>query len=165
MRQRISRRALMIVSSIVLVAGCLYGAASVVYYCLFFGAGLEGKERFKALDVARPSAPYLSDLIRLFPNARVNYRYFARSGDPGFDVSADLYERYEFGMQLPVLFDSTHRHVIGYGNPKFYLWEAAKIERREGRAGGVSITGGTNFGAAEWQKIVEKDGDFGAIGF
>ena len=91
--------------------------------------GQKGKERFAALDAVRTSAPFVSDFVRLFPSAEVNYRYFTSADEPGFDVGVDLHERYEFRMQLPVRFDSERLKVIGYGEPKFVIWEAASVTR------------------------------------
>ena len=60
----------------------------------------KGKARFAALDAVRDSAPFVSEFVRLFPGAEMNYRYFTSTDEPGFDVEVDLYERYEFTMQL-----------------------------------------------------------------
>jgi hypothetical protein len=122
----------------------------------------EGKKRFDALDAARPSAPYLGDFLRLFPKAEVHYRYFTTTDEPGFDVSVDLWERYVFTMQLPALFDPARRMVVGYGDPKFYLWEVAGVK---GRETSYNPGGERRFGSAEWRRLVEKNGDFGAIGY
>ena len=153
----------------ILTACCALGGA---YYLVCFTSlslyvfgTIEGEQRFRALDIARPSAPYLADFLRLFPNAVVNYRYFTTPDEPGYDVGVDLYDRYEFEMQLPVQFDASRRKVTGYGQPQFYVREVANIERRERRTDVITYAGGTRFYAKGWQKIVEKGGDFGAIGF
>ena len=155
----------------VLSAVCIaVGAFYIIWFCFLLGFGIEGfkgSRRSAALDAARPSAPYLADFARLFPGAKVNYTYFDGTDEPGFDVSVDLYERYEFLLQLRTVFDSSRRHVIGYGEPKFYVWEVASVKIDAGMPGDVLFNpaGGTNFGAAEWRKIVEKGGDFRAIGY
>jgi hypothetical protein len=127
----------------------------------------KGKARFAALDAVRDSAPYVSEFVRLFPGAEVNYRYFTSTDEPGFDVGVDLHERYEFRMQLPVHFDPEHRNVIGYGEPKFMIWEAASVTR--GPSGGAQTTlnpaGERHFGSPEWRTLVEHGGDFTAIGY
>jgi len=122
----------------------------------------KGKERFRALDAARPSAPYVAEFLRLFPEAEVDYRYFTGTGEPGFVLGVDLYGRYELDMYLPVLFDPPRRRVIGYGEPKFYLREVAS---QKGRETAYNPTGERKFGSAEWKRIVESAGDFGAIGY
>ena len=128
---------------------------------------LKADNWFAALDAARPSATYVSQFVQLFPSAQVNYRYFTRTGEPGFDVSADLYERYELTMQLPVVFDSAGRKVVGYGEPKFVMGEAEKVERFKN--GGASVwydpSGELSFGSMEWKKIFASSGDFSAIGY
>jgi hypothetical protein len=153
-----------VLTALCVVASAFYLVCFTSLSLYTFGA-IEGSQRFKALDAARSSAPYLSDFLRLFPNAVVNYRYFTTPDEPGYDVSVDLYERYDFEMQLPVQFDTSRRNVVGYGQPQFYLWEVASVKRREFGTGEISYSGGTNFYAAGWRKIVEKNGDFGAIGF
>jgi hypothetical protein len=125
----------------------------------------EGKDSDRALDAARSSAPYVSDFLRLFPQAQVRYMSFAEGW--GFDVNVDLFERYEFTMQLPAVFDSSHSNVIDYGEPRFTLWEAANVKRNKS---GIAETthnpaGERHFGSSEWKKIVESGGDFGIIGY
>jgi hypothetical protein len=127
----------------------------------------KGKARFAALDAVRDSAPYVSDFVRLFPGAEVKYRYFTSSDEPGFDVGVDLHERYEFRMQLPVHFDPERRSVVGYGEPKFVIWEAASVTR--GPTGVAATTlnsaGERHFGPTQWRRLVEHGGDFTAIGY
>ena len=139
---------------------------SVVHYWISVSASWWGKscvQSFKALDAARPSAPYVTDFVRLFPEAIVTNRFFSRAGQPpGFNVEVDLYERYELLMQLPVLFDPTEDNVIGYGEPRFHILE---ISSQKGRDTSFNRAGDRRFGSAEWQKIVEKGGDFNAIGY
>jgi hypothetical protein len=129
--------------------------------------GQKGKERFAALDAVRASAPYVSKFLLLFPNAEVNYRYSNRTDEPGFDVGVDLYERYEFRMRLPVRFDSERRTAIGYGEPRFVIWEAASVTRDPSGIAGTTYnpTGERHFGSTEWRTLVERHGDFSAIGY
>ena len=129
--------------------------------------GQKGKERFAALDVVRASAPYLSEFLRLYPNAEVNYRYFASRDEPGFDVGVDLYDRYEFRMQLPVHFDSERRRVVGYGDPKFVIWEVDSVTTSPSGTAETSFVsaGERHFGSAEWHTLVAHGGDFSAIGY
>jgi hypothetical protein len=129
--------------------------------------GEKGKARFAALDAVRDSAPYVSEFVRLFPGAEVNYRYFTSADEPGFDVGVDLHERYEFRMQLPVRFDSERRNVIGYGEPQFSIWEVATVTRGPSGIAQESFnpTGERHFRLAEWRTLVERGGDFSAIGY
>ena len=129
--------------------------------------GEKGKARFAALDGVRDSAPYISDFIRTFPGAEVNYRYFTSTDEPGFDVGVDLHERYELRMQLPVHFDSERRKVIGYGEPQFSIWEVVTVTR--GPSGIAQETfnpgGERHFSSAEWGSLVAHGGDFAVIGY
>jgi len=127
----------------------------------------KGKERFAALDAVSNSAPYVSEFVQSFPNAKVSYRYFSSSDQPGFDVGVDLYDRYQFGMQLPVHFDTERRRVIGYGKPKFIIREVASVTRGSNGIAEVSYvsTGERHFGSADWQTLVAHGGDFAAIGY
>jgi hypothetical protein len=124
-----------------------------------------GNDAFTALDAARSSAPYVSEFLRLFPKAEVRYRSF--TGGLGFDINVDLYERYEFTMQLPAVFDSSRSKVIDYGEPRFTLWEAATVKQNKSGIAETTLnpTGERRFGSVEWRKIVETGGDFGAIGY
>jgi hypothetical protein len=124
--------------------------------------GEKGKARFAALDAVSNSAPFVSEFVQLFPAAKVNYSYFATKDEPGFDVEVDLYERYELTMQLPVRFDSERRNVVGYGEPAFYLVEAAS---QKGRETTYNPAAQRRFGSAEWRTLVEHEGDFSAIGY
>jgi hypothetical protein len=124
--------------------------------------GQKGKVRFAALDDVRDSAPFVSEFVHLFPGTEVNYRYFTSADEPGFDVEVDLYERYSLTMQLSVRFDSERRKVTGYGDPKFYLLEAASQTGRETR---YDPGGARQFGSTEWRTLVEHAGDFSAIGY
>jgi len=122
----------------------------------------KANEWFAALSAAQPSAPLVVEFLRLFPHAEVRFRYFTSTGEPGFDVEVDLHERYELGMQLPVRFDSEGLEVIGYGEPKFHLWEATNVVKRQTSR---DPAGGRTFGSAEWRTLVAHGGDFSAIGY
>jgi hypothetical protein len=128
--------------------------------CREFWSQVSGTTDVKALDAVRPTAPYVSDFVRLFPNAELKYTDL--SGGLGFDLTVDLYQHYELGLQLPVRFDFARSNVIGYAEPRFHLYE---IARQEGRGRSYNPAGGLDFGSAEWKKIVESGGDFGAIGY
>lgn len=146
-------------------AYCLLSYSSVFLYT---HEAVKGHKRFSTLDAARPSAPYLSDFLRLFPSAEVNYRYFgSRSDEPSFHVTVDLHERYEFHLFLPAVYDSSRHKVIGYDEPKFQILEVASVKSHQGRTGVVSFNpaGQREFSAADWGKIVESGGDFGSIGY
>jgi hypothetical protein len=145
-----------------------YGTAAgqqAAYAQLLREAVGKANDSHSALDAARLSAPYVSDFVRLFPNAEVRYRSFG--GGMGFDVNVDLFDRYEFTMQLPVVFDSSRSKVIDYGEPRFTLWEAASVKRNKSGIAETTLNpaGERRFGPTEWQKIVEAGGDFGAIGY
>jgi hypothetical protein len=135
------------------------------YAQLFRRAVDEANDSHKALDAARFSAPYVSDFLRLFPKAEVRYRSF--TGGLGFDVNVDLHERYELTMQLPAVFDSSRSKVIGYGEPRFTLWEAASVKRNKSGIAETTLNpaGERRFGPEEWRKTVESGGDFRVIGY
>jgi hypothetical protein len=132
------------------------------YWRVLLQESEKGNERFKALDHARASAPYLQDFLRLFPEAEVNYSYWGASGEPGYVAEVDLHGRYEFELRLPVRFDSTLRSIIGYGEPTFNLRELAM---QEGLGRSYNPASESRFGAADWRKIVESGASFQAIGY
>jgi len=152
-------------TSLVIVGYGATAAKQAGYAQLFREALQTANDSHSALDAARPSAPYISDFVRLFPAAEVRYRSF--SGGLGFDVTVDLFERYEFTMQLPVVLDSSRSKVIGYGEPRFTLWEAASVKRNKSGIAETTLNpaGERRFGSTEWPKIVEAGGDFSAIGY
>jgi hypothetical protein len=132
------------------------------YWTLLLQESEKGKERFKALDHARTSAPCLQDFLRLFPEAEVNYSYWGGSSEPGYVAEVDLHGRYEFELRLPVRFDSSRRSIIGCGEPTFCLRELAM---QAGRERSYNQASDRQFGTAEWRKIVESGGNFQAIGY
>jgi hypothetical protein len=145
-----------------------YGAAAgkqASYAQLLREAVGQANDSHRALDAARSSAPYVSDFVRLFPKAEMRYRSF--TGGLGFDVTVDLFDRYEFTMQLPAVFDASRSKVISYGEPRFTLWEAASVKRNRSGIAETTLNpaGERRFGSSEWQKIVEAGGDFAAIGY
>lgn len=147
-------------TSLVIVS---YGAAAAKQadYAQLFGKAVEtANASHSALDAARPSAPYVSDFVRLFPKAEVHH--VSLSSGWGFDVNVDLFDRYEFTMQLPVILDPSGSKVIDYGEPQFYLNEATNVVKR---TTWYDPKGGRTFGSGEWKKIVESGGDFAAIGY
>jgi hypothetical protein len=121
----------------------------------------KGKERFRALDQARSSAPYLQDFQRLFPEGEISYSYWGGTDEPGYVMEVDLHGRYEFELRLPVRFDASRRSVSGYGEPTFYLREFSK---QEGQARTYNPAGEHRFGTSEWRKVVENGGSFQVIG-
>lgn len=132
------------------------------YQALLEKEGKLSRQRFEALDAARPSARRLSEFIRLFPAAQVRVTYFDPSRMPGINAQVELHGRYEFTMQLPAIFDATGTTVTGFGDPAFYLLE---IESRNGRETRYVSTGQRVFGVAEWERIVTSNGDFSTIGY
>jgi hypothetical protein len=145
------------VIAVTLLAGCGSPLPSG-----FDAAAEKGKNYFRGLDAAQPSAPFVSDHVRLFPAAGVRKRYFTDGPEPGFDGYVVLYGRYELTMQLPVKFDAAGENVVGYGEPAFYLQEAEKFEDR---CVSYNTAGARQFGPREWQRLVTAEGDFNAIGY
>ena len=152
-------------TSLVIVSSGAAVGKQVGYAKLLREAVENANDSHRALDAARPSAPYVSDFVRLFPKAEVRYRSFA--GGLGFDLTVDLFDRYEFAMQLPVVFDESRSKVIGYGEPRFTLWEAASVKRNKSGFAETTLNpvGERRFGSSEWQKIVEAGGDFASVGY
>jgi hypothetical protein len=145
--------------------GCAVGLYEVLVILIWSAIRVEvdkSRQYSAALNAARPSAPYVSDFVRMFPSAKVRKSYFTAGPEPGFDVSVILHGRYELTMKLPVNFDSSGEKVVGYGEPAFYLNEA---ERVEGRTITYDSSGARQFGSAEWRRIVASNGDFEAIGY
>jgi len=123
------------------------------------------RRQYAALDAAQASAPYLTNFVRFFPDAEVNYRHFG--GGFGYDVGVDLWGRYEFRMQLPLVFDLSGEEIVEYGEPMFLVLEFSEVNSSPDGIPATSFRGEgqRRFGSLEWQKIVEASGDFGAVGY
>jgi len=78
-----------------------------------------------------------------------------------------LFDRYQFGMGIPVTFDEARRKVVAFGEPMFDLREISEVGREAN--GNLSIKFNMEafrrFGASEWKQIVDAGGDFSAIGY
>lgn len=134
-----------------------------VAYNEISGQGKRTRAMVAALDSVRPTAPYLSSFVRIYPNAEVTYRFYSTNHTLGFIAHVDLHGRYELELRLQPEFDKSYKKVVAYGEPRFQLIE---IEKQEGS--GRSYVGGATqrvFGAAEWQTILDHGGDFGVIGY
>jgi hypothetical protein len=121
--------------------------------------------QYAALDAAQASAPYLTNFVRFFPDAEVNYRHFGAGF--GYDVGVDLWGRYEFRMQLPLVLDLSGEEIVEYGEPTFLILEFSEVKSSPEGNPTTSLRreGQRRFGSVDWQKIVEANGDFGAIGY
>ena len=103
---------------------------------------------------------------RLHPGASHFVSYLTGThGTPTWNSVAGLYGRYELTMQVPVRLNAMRNGVASYGQPVFALAEVRSVT--PGAAGALDVTHGgvdATFGPAEWQKVVDRGGDFGALG-
>src|SRR5262249_43193353 len=86
-------------------------------------------------------------------------------GPPTLNCETVLYERYELTMRIKVDLDRPRTHILGYGEPTFYLNEAQQVTpHSDGRYyveyGGLQKT----FGLADWERVYEARGRFEVIG-
>jgi hypothetical protein len=155
------------VAVVVAIAGLLGVAYALTVYILWALEGRRGRNYFAGLADAQSSAPVLRQFCNLFPKAQVTYTCFDGSDAPGFDAHVNLHGRYELTMQLPAIFDAAGRHVIGYGEPKFYLLEVGSVQLLpDGRSStSYNAAGQRTFWPKEWEQIVARHGDFEAIGY
>ncbi len=121
-----------------------------------------GHQEFAKNGVAQiePAA----QMDRLFDECRHYITYGRPNNASIWNSVAYFGSRYELTMQVPVAIASSN---IGKktGNPRFYLVEIREVT--VSAKGQVEATFGESleFGLAEWNKVVDANGDFGAIGF
>ena len=93
--------------------------------------------------------------------------YTGSAGPPIWNSKVGLNGRYVLGMSFEIDFDPDRKKPSRAGEPKFHLREVSSIEiRPDGSVGGISYSGHqTVFGPDDWQKLIQADGDFSALGF
>lgn len=121
-----------------------------------------------ALADATNSIPYARDFVRLYPRAWFSFSYYTGVvGPSSLNMKVLLYDRYEFGMKVPVTFDTDRRKVTTFGEPEFLLLEISEITNEKN--GNLHIqyntAGGRRFGSSEWKSLVGAQGDFSIIGY
>jgi hypothetical protein len=114
------------------------------------------------ISPARSAGVYVSEFFRCFPSAKV--RQGSVGAGSGFEVNVDLFQRYEFTMQLVVQYDSLKR-IVSHDEPLFYIREVVGVDIGLAEKPVIRIGEQRQFGAAEWKRLVDAGGDFRAIGF
>ena len=104
-----------------------------------------------------------NQMNELYDDCR-HYISYANYNKPLFNSVAYFGDRYEITMQVPVRIDSkTSGKTIG--EPIFYLNEISEVSVLPSGQVSTSYSGNLNFGAAEWKRVYEANGDFSKIGF
>lgn len=124
----------------------------------------------KAYDLAiaggKKSIPIVTEFHRLFADSVSSISYYTGEyGDPEWNSKAGLYERYILTMQLKIELDDTRTRIIKFEEPRFHLVEIESVSHQPNGTTGIKYGARqVRFSIAEWQKLVENDGDFSSIG-
>jgi len=135
-------------------------------------------EHFKnMLQYRRTNIPELKEFEQLFPKYRLEFYHKTNPPDNTvkWELVAGIYKRYLFVMQVDIVYaevDPKTGEVITHGSheePTFSLWEVSPISTPYvifGRRWAYSPHRKQikSFDVTEWNRLVEADGDFEALG-
>lgn len=69
-------------------------------------------------------------------------------------------------MQMGVEFSPSQRQIVSFNEPNFWLLELKSHIQMQNGGTKISYTGKQlNFGAKEWQSVVNSNGKFDALGY
>ncbi|HUS10586.1 MAG TPA: hypothetical protein VMZ30_08985 [Pyrinomonadaceae bacterium] len=129
-------------------------------------AALQSKRYDLSIAYGKQSIPIVMEFHRLFGDAVSSISYYTGEyGDPEWNSKVGLYGRYILTMQFKIELDDTRTKIIRFAEPRFHLVEVESISPQAN--GTHAITYGrqqVRFGIAEWQKLLEGNGDFSVIG-
>jgi hypothetical protein len=119
-----------------------------------------------AIANGKKSIRIVIEFHRLFADAVSSISYYTGEyGDPEWNSKVGLYERYILTMQFKIELDDKRTKIIRFEEPRFHLVEIESVSRQSNGTYGIKYgTQQVRFGIAEWQKLVENNGDFSAIG-
>lgn len=147
---------------IVLISGILL-LPTVLYVVLIFGEGISTfwHQAFAAKGVAQIEPA--SQMDAMYDDCR-HFITYEGNHDTVWNSVAYFGGRYELTMQVPVAIRSSTTGKMT-GEPRFYLNEVSDVSISPSGQIGASFSRNREFGPAEWKKVLEAKGDFGAIGF
>ena len=92
-----------------------------------------------------------------------HYITYGPKSVPVFNSVAFFGDRYQLTMQVPVKIDSKTSGTV-VGEPVFYLNEVRRVNISGSGQVATSFSAGHEFGAAEWNRVVEANGDYQVLG-
>lgn len=110
--------------------------------------------------------PYVREFGELYPDSQYHISYFTgQFGKTTWISKVGLYGRYILTMEVPIEPNFWRTGIEEYGSPHFILLEVESVIM-EGKSVRGYNAGKTqkHFGENEWQAIVDRGGDIGALG-
>ena len=137
----------------------------VFYFGIYFG--YQGYKHWGNQDFAKNGMLQIApaaEMDELFSGCRHYITYSGRESVSTWNAVAFFGGRYKLVMQVPVQIESSTRGNA-VGEPEFLLLQVSRVSVSD--SGGVMASFSKNFkfGAAEWKKLLDANGDFSAIGF
>jgi len=124
-----------------------------------------GKGYDLAIANGGKSIPSVIEFHRLFADEVSSISYYTGEyGDPEWNSKVGLHERYILTMQFKIELDDTRTKISKFEEPRFHLAEIESVSPQSNGTYGIKYSTQQRFGIAEWQRIVENNGDFSAIG-
>ena len=142
----------------------LVGGAWIVFFVGIILVGNYknwGHQAFAANAVSRIEPA--SQMDQLFDDCR-HYITYGRDSISIWNSVAFFGGRYHLTMQVEVAIESSSKGQMS-GQPRFYLNEVGKVSISSSGQVGAEYSNNLEFGPAEWKKVFNANGDFGAIGF
>jgi hypothetical protein len=165
--------AIVLSSSVVLLLwGCGYCvriARIALAFALIHLANANSIDRAVAIRSGCDKIPQVRQIDRILGNAvhRVSSRMGHDQVVGRYEWSSEVYfgGRYELVMWVDVEVDQRSSEISTILDaPKFRLLEVGRVDLSSERGPSISYQGQREFNAAEWERVVEADGDFSVIG-
>lgn len=132
------------------------------------GCGNGNNDYFKTISSAKTGVPYALQMEDMFSQHEHFIVHYGDNANPMVWKTIVWFgNRYRLSMSIKVNVDYSANSVKSVGDPDFVLHEISKVIVKsdggvEAHYGGVSNQ--IEFGLAEWNTLLENDGDFSSIG-
>ena len=115
----------------------------------------------RSIPEARQFAAEFPDSIHFISH------YTGSAGPPIWNSKVGLNGRYVLSMSFAIDFDQDRKTPSRVAEPRFHLRKVSGIKLRpDGSVGGISYSDHqTVFGADDWQRLIQADGDVSVVGF
>lgn len=135
----------------------------VLYWVALFSTAFQNRDHqdFAAKGVSQ--VPTATQMEELYVDCR-HYITYRSDGVPLFNSVAYFGDRYQLTMQVPVRIDSATSGATT-GEPKYYLSEIRNVTVLPSGQVSASFSDGVEFGADDWKRVYESQGDYSKIGF
>ncbi|MDA7951518.1 MAG: hypothetical protein MPJ24_08525 [Pirellulaceae bacterium] len=147
----------------------IFFQASLIFLCLLTGCGRHDAVGYKKSVLYGEKT---SKLVKDFKNIsgenevtnRISY-YDGYGGSPTWNSKTKLHGRYIFTMRFPITINRWTKEFVRSGDPGFYIHEVIEVEfsKPDKYASRTRYGKQFIFSMDEWNKLVEKNGDFSEI--